>query len=150
MVRFVILGFLLLPIFEIALFIKVGQAIGLFPTLALVILAAVAGAMLLRHQGLAVLNQLRSNVNSGRMPARTVADAMMIGLAALFLVLPGFFSDAVAILLLLPPVRGWIYQGLASRVVVRTTSGGGTMERESPRVTPPGTIDLDKDDYEAR
>lgn len=152
MVRLFALGLLLLPIIEIALFIKVGQTIGLWPTLALVVGAALLGGLLLRLQGLAVLTQLRSNVNTGRMPGRTIADAMMIGVAAIFLVLPGFLSDIVALALLLPPVRGWIYATLASRVTVVNTTGGSTgysMHAE-PRVKGPGTIDLDDDDYRPR
>lgn len=152
MVRLFALGLLLLPIIEIALFIKVGQTIGLWPTLGLVIGAAVLGALLLRLQGLAVLGQLRSNVDTGRMPARTIADAMMIGIAAIFLVIPGFVSDIVALALLLPPVRGWIYAALASRVrvVSTTTSSSGYSMQGEPRVKGPGTIDLDDDDYRPR
>jgi len=146
--RFLALGLILLPIIEIAIFIKVGQTIGLWPTLALVIGAALLGGLLLRQQGLSVLTQLRNNVNSGRMPGRTIADAMMIGLASIFLVLPGFLSDIVALALLLPPVRGWIYAALASRVTVVNTSGRGYRAApDDPRIRPPGTIDLDEDDY---
>jgi UPF0716 protein FxsA len=146
--RFIALGLIALPIIEIAIFIKVGQTIGLLPTLALVIGAAILGGVLLRYQGLSVLGQLRSNVNSGRLPGKTIADAMMIGLAALFLVLPGFLSDVVALALLLPPVRTWIYAGLASRVTVVNTSGyGPANDPYDPRIKGPGTIDLDEDDY---
>ena len=147
--RLFAIGLLLLPIIEIALFIKVGQTIGLWPTLALVIGAALLGGLLLRQQGVSVLGQLRNNVNTGSMPARTIADAMMIGVAAVFLVLPGFLSDIVALALLVPAVRGWIYGALARRVRVVSTSSTGrsyTMHAE-PRVRGPGTIDLDEDDY---
>jgi UPF0716 protein FxsA len=148
--RFFALGLILLPIIEIAIFIKVGQTIGLLPTLALVIGAAILGGLLLRQQGVSVLGQLRSNVNSGRMPGRTIADAMMLGVAALFLVLPGFLSDIVALALLLPPVRSWIYSSLASRVtVVETASYRRRSEAGDPRLND-GTIDLDDDDYRPR
>ena len=150
MARFFALGLIVLPIIEIAIFIKVGQTIGLFPTLALVIGAALLGGLLLRQQGLSVLGQLRSNVNTGRMPGRTIADAMMIGLAALFLVLPGFLSDVVALALLVPPVRGWIYAALASRVTVVDTAGFRPGPQRDPRLGGEGTIDLDEDDYRPR
>lgn len=143
--RYLVLGVLLLPIAEIALFIKAGQSFGLLPTLGLVIVAAIGGGMLLRHQGLSVLNQLRDNFNGGRLPARTVFDAMLVGLAAVLLVLPGFLSDLAALILLLPPVRGLIYRGLASRVVV--AGGAAYRPAEAPRVSRPDTIDLDDDDY---
>lgn len=115
--------FLLLPLIEIALFILVGRAIGLLPTLALVILAAVAGALLLRQQGLGVVERLRSNVNAGTIPGRTMFDAMLVGLAAILLILPGFLSDAIALALLIPAVRSAIFSSLAGRVrVVETTT----------------------------
>jgi len=146
--RFFALGLIVLPLIEIAIFIKVGQTIGLFPTLALIIGAALLGGLLLRAQGLSVLTQLRSNVSAGRMPGRTIADTMMIGLAALFLVLPGFLSDIVALALLLPPVRGWIYASLAKRIKVVTPTGyrPANTNYETP-LKGPGTIDLDEDDY---
>ena len=151
MARFFVFGLIVLPIIEIAIFIKVGQIIGLLPTLGLIIGAALLGGLLLRQQGLSVLGQLRSNVNTGRLPGRTIADAMMIGVAALFLVLPGFLSDIVALALLLPPVRGWIYAALASRVTVVETTG---FRHEGPRgggrLGGEGTIDLDEDDYRPR
>lgn len=121
--RIIAFSFLLLPLVEIALFVVVGRAIGLLPTLALVIFAAIAGGLLLRQQGLGVINRLRSNVSAGTIPGRTMFDGLLIGIAAVFLVLPGFLSDAVALALLVPPVRGWIFSALAGRVrVVETTT----------------------------
>lgn len=150
MARFFALGLIALPIIEIAIFIKVGQTIGLFPTLALVIGGALLGGLLLRQQGLSVLGQLRNNYSTGRMPGRTIADAMMIGVAALFLVLPGFLSDVVALALLLPPVRSWIYAALASRVTVVDTTTGYRRTGPSDGRLGDGTIDLDEDDYRPR
>jgi UPF0716 protein FxsA len=121
--RLIALSLLLLPLVEIALFIIVGRAIGLLPTLALVIGAAIAGGLLLRHQGLGVITRLRSNVSAGTIPGRTMFDAMLIGIAAVFLVLPGFLSDVVALALLVPGIRSWIFSALAGRVrVVETTT----------------------------
>jgi UPF0716 protein FxsA len=145
--RYFLLGFLLLPIVEIALFIKVGQSIGLLATLALVIGAALLGASLLRLQGLAVISQMRGNLAAGQIPGRAIADAMMIGVAAVLLILPGFLSDAVAFLLLLPPFRGWLYARMASRVSVVSTTGYPANDPFGPRIDAPTTIDLDDDDY---
>jgi UPF0716 protein FxsA len=147
--RFFALGLLVLPIVEIALFIKVGQAIGLWPTLALVIAAGLAGVLVLRMQGLQILNQMRSNVSAGRLPARSLADTMMIGLAAMLLILPGFLSDIVALALLLPPVRGLIYDALARRVTVVGSTGfsRGPSEGGGGRVDGPDVIELDDDHY---
>lgn len=155
MARFFALGLILLPLVEIAIFIKVGQTIGLLPTLALILGAALAGGLLLRQQGLSVLGQLRSNVSAGRMPGRTIADAMMIGFAAVLLVLPGFLSDIVALALLLPPFRHWLYAALARRVtVVSTTAGYSSRTAHDPyrdtRLDGPDVVDLDDDDYRRR
>jgi UPF0716 protein FxsA len=145
--RYFLFGFLLLPIVEIALFIKVGQSIGLLPTLALVIGAAILGGLLLRLQGLAVISQMRNNVAAGQIPGRSIADAMMIGVAAVLLILPGFLSDMVAFLLLLPPFRGWLYARLASRMTVVSTTGYPANDPFGPRIKAPPTIDLDDDDF---
>ena len=150
MARIFALSLLILPLVEIALFIKVGQTIGLLPTLALIIAAAIGGGLLLRWQGLQVISQLRRNVSAGQLPGRAIADAMMIGLAALLLVLPGFLSDILALALLLPPLRTALYAALARRVtVVGGTTGGYPRGHgpHDPRVGGPETIDLDEDDY---
>ena len=150
MARFFVLSMLALPLIEIAIFIKVGQTIGLMPTLALIVGAAILGGLLLRMQGMQIVGQLRSNMSTGKLPGRAIADAMMVGLAALLLLLPGFLSDIIALLLLLPPVRGWIYASLARRVTVvgaSATSYRGPRQPDDPRVGGPDTIDLDEDDY---
>lgn len=143
MARFFALGFLLLPLVEIALFILVGRTIGLFPTLALVILAAIAGAMLLRQQGLGVVERLRSNMNAGTIPGRTMFDTMLIGLAGLLLILPGFLSDAIALVLLVPAVRDRIFSALAGRVrvVETTTSYRRYADPDDADAVPPQIID---------
>src|SRR5690606_22606690 len=122
MPRFFIFGLIALPLVEIAIFIQVGSWIGLLPTLALIILAALMGGLLLRQQGLSVLSRLRADVEAGRLPGRAIFDAMLIGVAALLLVLPGFLSDVMALLLLLPPLRQWLYAGLGRHVQVVATS----------------------------
>jgi len=142
--RFVLLVFLLLPIVEIALFILVGQAIGLVPTLLAVIAAALGGALVVRMQGLSLLADIRKSMSRGEMPGRAIADAMMVGVAGILLLLPGFFTDVLALLLLIPPFRSLLYGLLAARVVV---VGGGRPAGppEGPRV-----IDLDDSDYRPR
>ncbi len=151
MARFFLIGLLLLPIIEIALFIKVGQAIGLWPTLALVIGAALLGGALLRQQGLAVLMQMRGNVADGKLPGQTIADAAMIGVAAVLLLLPGFLSDVLGLALLVPPIRAWIYKSMAGNVTVVQTNGFRAQPSpEDARVKGPGVIDLDDEDYRPR
>ena len=149
MARFFALGFLLLPLVEIALFIIVGRAIGLLPTLALVILGTVAGALILPRQGLDVVNRLRSNMSAGTIPGRAMFDTMVMGVAGLLLILPGFFGDAVALVLLLPPVRDWMFSALSRRVrVVQTTTTYRSYgDPADPGTEPPRIIDASNDDW---
>jgi UPF0716 protein FxsA len=142
--RVLLVSVLLLPIIEIAIFIKVGQTIGLWWTLGLIIAAGIFGALLLRQQGASVLMRMRSSFEQRQVPAKTIAEAMMIGLAAILLLLPGFLSDIAGIALLLPSVRSWIYSRLASRFVTVRAAGPGDGYPQDRRI---GTIDLDEDDY---
>jgi len=147
--RILFLVFLTVPLIEIAFFVIIGNAIGLWPTLAGVLLTAVAGSLVLRYQGMAVFNDIRGQMNSGKMPARALADAALIGAGGLMLLLPGYFSDLIGILLLLPPTRSAIYAFLKSRIQIVPMAGTGF---SSPRREPeqPGVIDLDHDDYRPR
>jgi UPF0716 protein FxsA len=147
--RLFFLFFLLVPLIEIAFFVVIGNAIGLWATLAGVVLMAIIGSLLIRSQGLSLLNEMRSTVGRGQLPARSIADAMMIGLAGLLLLLPGYFSDLIGILLLLPPVRSAIYAFLKSRITVVTTSSGAAPDFTQRRVDD-GTIDLDSDEWRPR
>ncbi|MGV3490743.1 MAG: FxsA family protein [Devosia sp.] len=147
--RVLVLLILLLPLIEIGLFIVVGGAIGLLPTLAIVVAAGIIGMLALRWQGFSVLNRLRSGINGGELPARSVADAMMIGVAGVLLVIPGFFSDILGLLLLLPPVRSAIYAWLRSRVRVVSTTGGYSAGFGRPSIED-DTIELDSDEYRPR
>lgn len=140
--RIVLFAVLGLPLIEIALFIVIGQAIGVVPTLLGVLLTGLIGALVLRWQGVATLREMQFRMQRGEMPARQVGDAMLIGLGGLLLLLPGYFTDLIGILLLLPPTRELIYRLLARnfRVVeVNSTSYRRTDE--------PGMIDLDRGNW---
>lgn len=95
MLRFIPLLLLALPLIEIALFILVGRAIGVLPTLGLVILAVVVGGFVLRQQGLGVLNRMRTNMQTGTLPGQTLFDGMALALAAVFLIIPGFWATSL-------------------------------------------------------
>lgn len=96
----------LLPLIEIAGFIIVGDAIGLWATLALVIGAAIAGGVLLRLQGIVTIRRVQAALARRQAPVVEMFDAFCLMIAAVLLIIPGFFSDIVALLLLLPPLRG--------------------------------------------
>ena len=147
--------FAVLPLVEIAMFVVVGGAIGLWWTLAAVVGMGIVGGLVLRLQGLALLQEIRGTMGQGILPGRAIANAMMVAIAGVLLIIPGFFSDIVALLLLLPPVREGIYALLRSRMrVMATTSAayGRTAPDGDPRLRGggPGTIDLDEEDWRPR
>jgi len=152
LLRFFPLALLALPLIEIALFIFVGRAIGVLPTLALVILAVIVGGLVLRQQGLSVLSGMRTNMSAGTLPGQTLFDGMALAIAAVFLIIPGFLGDFVAILLLLPPVRSWLYKSLTKRktIVSSTAHYGGRPQPGASPLDAPKTIDLDDDDWQRK
>lgn len=93
---------------EIALFIQVGGLIGLGPTLLVVLLSAVLGIALLRHQGLRTLREAEATIRRGEPPLREMIEGLCVVAGGGLLILPGFLSDAVGLLLLVPPLRGWL------------------------------------------
>ncbi|HEX2129063.1 MAG TPA: FxsA family protein, partial [Solirubrobacterales bacterium] len=105
--------FLLLPIAELYVIIQVGQAIGLVPTLAILILDGFVGAALARSQGRAAWERFNRALAEGRVPARETFDGAMIILGGALLLTPGFITDVVGFCLLLPPTRALIRAGVA-------------------------------------
>ncbi len=99
----IILAIFALPVAEIALFVKMIQWVGLLPTILLAVLSGVAGLALLRGQGLAILWRSRAKLQQA--PLAEAFDGICLALAGFLLLLPGFLSDAIALLLLFPPVR---------------------------------------------
>ena len=118
------LAFLLVPLIEIALFIQVGGAIGLWPTLLIVVLTAIAGTWLVRSQGRAALSQLRGSLNAFSDPTRPLAHGAMILFSGALLLTPGFFTDAVGFALLIPAVRDVVMREAGRRITVRSLHPG--------------------------
>lgn len=104
---------LIVPIVEIAVFILVGQQIGVGWTILGILLTAIIGTMLLRSQGFGVLNQIRDDVNAGRVPAAAMAHGVLIVVAGVLLLTPGFVTDALGFLLFVPAFRSWIWRAVA-------------------------------------
>ncbi len=137
-----------LPLIEIAGFALVGSLVGVLPTVALAIATTILGAVLLRIQGIGALGRIRTTMDAGGTPGRDVVHGLMIALAGLLLVVPGFFTDALGLLLFLPPVRELVWRFLRARIVVVDAAhsrGTAGFRREGPR-----TIDLDADDFTRR
>lgn len=133
------LPFLAVPLIEIALFIQVGGAIGLFPTLLIVVATAVLGTFLVRTQGTAALGNLRSSFNELRDPTEPLAHGAMILFSGALLLTPGFFTDAVGFALLVPGVRTYVYNAVRSRVKVQGFST--EFRRDAADNGPKNTID---------
>ena len=112
------------PIVEIGLFIEVGGWLGLWPTLGVVILTAILGGVLLRAQGFAAMANLQRELAVGGDPRKPMADGVMILVAGLLMLTPGFFTDAIGFLLLLPPVRTGLMKWLGPRLTARTVVYG--------------------------
>jgi len=117
---FLLIIFIAVPTIEIALFIQVGQAIGLWSTLAVVILTAVVGTWLLRQQGFKTLQKFQTEVAGGAIPTGTIFDGICLLVAGVLLLTPGFFTDAIGFLLFVPAFRQVVGRFFASRIKAST------------------------------
>ena len=114
--------FLVVPIAELFVIIKVGQLIGLWPTLALLLADALLGSLLLRHQGRGAGRRVNEALAQRRFPGQEVADGVLIVIGGTLLLTPGFLTDVAGLFLLIPPTRA-----LARRVLRRFTVGRFTV-----------------------
>lgn len=140
----ILLLILALPFIEIALFIKVGGWIGLWPTLGLVILSVLVGTGIVRAQGAQALRRLQAAVASNHDPSAPLAQGALIAAAGVLLIVPGFFTDALGVVLLIPPVRAALIRAAARRVRSRTVVfTAGADPRARPRDYPADAIEGD-------
>lgn len=112
-------AFLAVPMIEIALFIQVGGAIGLWPTLGIVVLTAIIGTILVRTQGALAMENLRRSFGTLSDPSEPLAHGAMILFSGALLLTPGFFTDTVGFALLIPGVRHIVFNYIKSRVKVQ-------------------------------
>ncbi len=141
---------ILLPLAEIAGFVVVGQWVGLWTTLALVLLSGLLGMLLLRMQGLQVLRQLSEDGREGRVPGETIVHGAMIVIASLLLMIPGFITDIIGIALFIPGVRRLIWSSIGRRIVVTGSSSFRREHRYSEQGNPRSqgrVVDLDDEDF---
>ena len=117
------LPLLIVPLVEIALFVQLGGAIGLIATLVIVVLTALAGAWLMRSQGLQIFNELKQAARIGSNPSETILHGFLVICAGLLLLTPGFFTDAAGLALLAPAVRraliGWGARNFATGIATK-------------------------------
>src|ERR671933_1786517 len=131
-----VLLFILVPIAEIAVIIQVGEAIGVWWTIALLIADSVLGSMLMRSQGRAAWRRFNAAVAEGRPPAREVLDGVLVIFGGALLLTPGFLTDVLGLLFLLPPTRAVVRRLLVRRFAVRmiaSVTGPRGSRRAGPR-----------------
>jgi UPF0716 protein FxsA len=120
--------FIVVPLAELYVILKVGDAIGWLPTLAILAADSVLGSVLLRTQGRAVWNRFNAAVGAGRVPHSEVIDGVLIIFGGAFLITPGFLTDVIGLLLLLPPTRAAFRRtarrSIERRAVVSVASAG--------------------------
>ena len=109
------LVFVLVPLFELYLLIKVGSHLGALNTLIVVILTGIVGASLARIQGMRTMIRVRNSLNRGELPTEELLDALLIFMAGLLLLTPGFITDFVGMALLVPSIRSWFKGWLRTR-----------------------------------
>lgn len=126
--RFLLILFVLVPIAEIFVLIKVGQVVGALPTIAMVLLTAVIGLALLRQQGYSALARARQKMSQGTMPAGEMVEGLFLAAGGALLLTPGFITDAVGLCCLIAPVRQliirWGFARLFKGRIVTVNRGG--------------------------
>lgn len=142
--------FAILPIIEIAILINVGEVIGGWNTVLLVILSAFIGAYLVRQQGFSTLMQAQTKMQSGAMPGQEMAEGLLLVIAGVLLVTPGFVTDIMGFLLCLPVTRPIIAKKLLKHLAVKvvTTQQGGFHQQYSNQQTPDQNSDVIEGEFE--
>lgn len=143
-----LIAFIAVPLIEIGLFIQVGGLIGLFPTLAIVLVTAVLGTWLVRTQGAMALGQLRTSFSDLRDPTEPLVHGAMILFAGALLLTPGFFTDAVGFAFLVPSIRQAAYKSLRARVNVQSFGTPGQGRSQGPSHTNRQSDVIDADYHE--
>jgi UPF0716 protein FxsA len=103
--RYMLLLLIIVPAFEIGLLVLSGQAIGLVPTVLLIITTGILGAYLAKKQGMEALRKAQQDMQYGQLPGDAIIDGLCILVGGVVLLTPGFITDAIGFLLLLPPTR---------------------------------------------
>jgi UPF0716 protein FxsA len=146
-----VLLFIVVPIAELVVIIQVGEAIGVWWTIAILIADAILGSVLMRAQGRAAWRRFTDAMQVGRVPAREVLDGALVMFGGLLLLTPGFITDILGLALLVPPARALVRAVLARRLMKRIVVSmtpprvqgddivdGTAVDVENDRLTPPG------------
>jgi UPF0716 protein FxsA len=136
----VLLVLLVATIIELTVLVAVGHAIGILATIGLLILASLAGAALLRREGARTLRAFVDAVSTRRLPHRELIDGMLIAAAGLLIVLPGFVSDVLGLLLLLPPTRALVRKRMLRSMSLGPAAPLGTAASFPPEAVVDGEV----------
>lgn len=135
-----LLAFLLVPLLELYVFVQVADAIGFLPTVAWIVLISVVGAWVVKREGMSALRRANEQVARGQVPTDELVNGMLILFGGALLLTPGFFTDVLGLLLVLPPTRA-LLRGTVKRrlvasgpiLVTRGTGFGGVGGFGDPR-----------------
>ncbi len=130
-----ILGFSLIALAEMATFVWVGSQIGFGWALGLALITALLGGFLVQRAGVSTFGRIRSELRQGRLPGRGLTDAAAILVSGAFLISPGFITDTLGFLLLVPAVRGLVHRTLSTRLSPRVSvfiPGSWRVRRDQP------------------
>jgi len=133
-IQFVFLAFLIIPFVEIYLLLQIGGIVGVFPTIALVVLTAIIGAGLLRQQGLATWQRFQDNLAKGTLPAYEMVEGPILLVGGALLLTPGFFTDIIGFACLIPPVRKKIAQYIIEKRLVQAGVPPNQQSKAQPDV----------------
>ncbi|MFI5045495.1 MAG: FxsA family protein [Acidimicrobiia bacterium] len=132
---FVVVALLLLPVVELAVIVQVGSWLGGWETIALLVMVTVVGVWIVKQQGIGAWSRIRGDLAAGRVPGTAIIDGALILTAGVLFLIPGFVTDIIAVVLLLPPVRVACRGALGRRfrvVAALHTASGPTAGRPDP------------------
>ncbi|WP_432737942.1 FxsA family protein [Maridesulfovibrio sp. FT414] len=153
----IFLGFVLIPLVDLYILVQIGSKIGTLNAIALCLLTAFVGAALAKSQGVATMQKVQESLNRGIVPAEDILDAVIIFLAGLVLLTPGFMTDIFGLLLLFPLTRGYFKRWLRVQfesikkqpnvhVTYHNTEFTAWTNQEQPRQRIDNVIDIEPDD----
>lgn len=146
----VLLLFVGIPLTELYFLIRIGSQIGAFPTIFLTVFTALLGGWMVRVQGFSTLMRVREMMERGEMPAIEVMEGAVLLICGLLLLLPGFITDAVGFIFLIPPIRRWLLTaGLKGSGILRPLHPGATGEQHRQEVIE-GEFRREDDDHPSR
>ena len=145
-----VLLFIAVPIAELAVIIQVGQAIGVWWTIGLLIADSLLGSWLMRHQGRASWRRFNEAVAGGRVPTREVLDGALVIFGGALLLTPGFLTDILGLVLLVPPTRAIVRAMLARRLTVRMVAAANRPRAPHAYDVEGTAVDVDPDRIEHR